>query len=130
MKEYITIKELAEEYLKDTSYIAKLLIELQIPTVTATKEGHACKAISFEDKAKLEMTNPHLVAPTMTKEDIKVSDIATERGQDVSGLLKLLKKKGFALEKKRSPEGGKPVAVLSKKEHARLTKEHPIRIKL
>ena len=128
---FITVAEFAEEYQKDISYIGKLIREHKIPVVEATKNGRACNALDSKSRATLE----GLLAPVLSEMgegEIEVLQLAEERGQDVSGLLKMLKKNNFKLEKRLrvGPGGNRAVNVLTKSEYARFQKEHPVRIKL
>ena len=129
-RELYTLTDLAKEYHKDLSYIAKLVKAFELKTIPALQGNHACQALSKTEKVKLEKSNPSLAIPDIAEGEIEINALAKTRKQDVSGLLKLLKRNEFVLEKRLNPNGGRPVNVLSSKEVIRLEQEHPIRIKI
>lgn len=129
-KTLFTIRDLAEKYSKDSTYIAKMVKEYKLKTIPAIQGKHACLALESSEVTKLEKYNPLLTYPLLGEGEKELKAIAKERKQDVSGLLKFLKANGFTLEKRLLPKGGRPVNTLSAKEYARLNKEHPVRVKV
>ena len=127
-KEFFTLTELAEEYGRDLTHIAKLVKDKNVVVTPTKQNGKACQALSLKEKAKLEKANPLLALPSIGKGEVELNDLAEKRGQDVAGLRKFLIANGFTLEKRLRPGGGRPVNVLSAKECARLDKEFPARV--
>ena len=125
-----TFSDLAKEYSKDQSYVAKLVKEFNLNVTPAIHGKHACLALSQKEKDKLEKSNPLLVLPLIKKNEKDLSTIAKERKQDISGLLKFLKANGFTLVKRLKPDGGRAVNVLDASEYERLMTTYPPRVKV
>jgi hypothetical protein len=125
-KKYYTFRELANEYGKDITHIAKLIKKFDLDAVPAVSEGKACQAISNEDKSKLEKKEPLLALPKVGADEITIDELAKQRNSDTSGLLKYLKANKFEIEKRQRDGGGRPINAISLKEVARLNKENPV----
>ena len=123
-----TFNELAREYGKDPTYVARMVRLHGLAVTSAMQDKHVCKALSSAEKAKLEKKNPNLTLDFVGKGERELNDIAEERGQLVDGLLKFLKAHDFEIEKRLHEDGGRPVNVLSAKEYARLMKSFPKRV--
>lgn len=123
-KAFYSIKELADLYNKDPSYMGKIIKGSGLDLVAAINGGKACKALSKKDLVKLEKDHPELTVPAINEKEITLDEMAMTLGVDKSGLLKTLKNLGFKLEKRIKEDGGRPTNTLTRTEFEKYTKKH------